>query len=329
MGAHQQHGHMSDLLIPARPSASLRSREPAGPATARRILLVAIVASAATLLVATGGLLVDQRVIAGAPAWLKPAKFGIAITAYLITLRWMIGYVRGRGRLLTVLAIVMSAVFAAETGWIDVQVLRNTTSHFNEATAGDAVAYYAAGGGISLVFVATIIVAVVLLRQRNWDRGIAAGVRWGLGICVLGMVEAISMTVNESGGDSSGGHTVGAADGGPGMFLTDWSLEHGDLRIAHFVGLHSLQALPVLAFLLARLTRLDEATRVRLLRIAGVGAGSLVLMLWWQAERAQALLRPDALTLTVAGGLALTCGMTVAAVLAYAGRRTDGVLQRR
>ena len=47
-------------------------------------------------------------------------------------------------------------------------------------------------------------------------------------------------------------HTVGATDGGEGLPVVNWSRKYGDLRVAHFVGIHSLQALPLFGYFIAR-----------------------------------------------------------------------------
>ena len=196
-------------------------------------------------------------------------------------------------------------------------MFRGTTSHYNEGTAFDAGVFYAMGGIVTLVLIATIAAGVLALRERGIDLGLAAGLRWGIAVCVLGMAAATTMIFNR-GTNETGGHTVGGPDGGAGMPITGWSLEHGDLRIGHFIGLHALQLLPLLAWGLLQFTRLDGRTRARLLHVAGAGYTAAVLFFVWQAARGQSVVAPDLLTVGVA--LALLGAVTVA---------TLGVLRTR
>jgi len=131
------------------------------------------------------------------------------------------------------------------------------------------------------------------------------------------------MTTRPQSPTIAGAHTVGAADGGPGLPVVGWSTVAGDLRIGHFIGLHALQALPILAMLLGRFAgRLDERTKVRLLVVAGSAYAGLTLLLTWQALRGQSVIRPDALTLGAATVLAVATAIAVATVLRR-GRRAD------
>ena len=84
------------------------------------------------LMVALTGLLVDPRVITGAPAWLKPMKFAISI--YCFTLLWMLTFVRGRPRLVGLVPWVTAVELFVEMALIAGAAAFGTTSHFNVST---------------------------------------------------------------------------------------------------------------------------------------------------------------------------------------------------
>src|SRR5918993_3129097 len=87
-----------------------------------------------TLAATTAGLLLDPRVIIGAPAWLKPAKFAISISIYCFTLLWMLTFVRGRPRLVGLVSWVTAVALFVEMALIAGAAAFGTTSHFNVAT---------------------------------------------------------------------------------------------------------------------------------------------------------------------------------------------------
>lgn len=49
-----------------------------------------------TFLATVVGIFVDHRVITGAPAWLKPAKFAISVSVYCFTFVWLLSFVENR-----------------------------------------------------------------------------------------------------------------------------------------------------------------------------------------------------------------------------------------
>jgi hypothetical protein len=289
--------------------------------------LVGLTAVMAVLaLVTAAGIFVDPRVVTGAPVWLKPFKFAISFSVYALTLAWMLSVLPRRSRLGEWAAVAIVGVAVIEQGIIVVQAARGTTSHYNETSSFNEALWQAMGTSILVLFVAHLLIGVAALVQRIPDRGNAYGIRLGLGLSLLGMLAAIPMVtpMQDPGIEGiAGAHSVGVPDGGPGLPVTGWSTTGGDLRIGHFVGLHALQALPLLAFFLAR-RGVGERTRARLLLVAGGAYGVLVLLLTWQALRAQPLLEPDGLTLIA--WVSLAAGTAAAAALVL---REEMVLRKK
>jgi hypothetical protein len=116
---------------------------------------------------------------------------------------------------------------------------------------------------------------------------------------------------------------VGVPDGGPGLPLVGCSTTGGDLRVGHFVGIHGLQVLPVVGWLLSRpstAARLRRGHRVALTWLVGLGYAGLMALVIWQALRGQPLIAPDAATLLALVGLLGAIALAAGALVLH-GRR--------
>jgi hypothetical protein len=270
----------------------------------------------ATLLGTLVGLIADPTVITGAPAWLKPAKFAISTSIYAFTFVWLLSFIHGHRRLVSAIANLSAAALFIEVAIIILQVVRGTTSHFNYSTPLDAALFEAMAGFIVLLWLMALLAAILLIRQKLPDRPFAWSLRIGLVVALVGMAVAFLMP-------PIGAHSVGVADGGPGLPLVGWSTVGGDLRVPHFVGLHALQVLPFLGWWLSRHRRLGQRARTAVVGIAGLGYLGFVLLLTWQALRGQSLIAPDALTLTAVGGLIGALLIAIAGTLLSSASRAD------
>ena len=156
---------------------------------------------------------------------------------------------------------------------------------------------------ISILLLAATV-AFALWKQRFADSAMGWALRLGMTISIVGalsaglMLRPTSAQLAEAAHGrplSIGAHTVGAPDGGAGLPGTGWSRAHGDLRIGHFIGLHALQFLPLLAAVLAgKGWPLEQ--RTRLILAASVSYSVMFLLLLWQALRGVSILNPDPAT---------------------------------
>jgi hypothetical protein len=281
------------------------------------------------------GILADPRIVTGAPAWLKPAKFAISISIYCFTLLWLLTFVRGRPRLVGLIAWVTAVALLIEMVLIAYAAALGTTSHFNVSTPVSTAVWTTMALSIVLVWAANLLTIVLLLVQRLPYPAFAWALRLGLIVSFVGMGLAFLMTsptpeqIQGAGIDGempiAGAHSVGVEDGGPGLPITNWSTTGGDWRVAHFFGLHALQALPLVGFLVASFGPgwLRSSHRVALVWLAGLVYLGLVLLLAWQALRGQPVVSPDALTLGALLALFAAAGAVASAVVLRA-RHTRG-----
>jgi hypothetical protein len=297
--------------------------------------LVVSAAALTVLAVLTGaGVLLDDRELVGAPIWLKPFKFSVSIAVYSVTIAWMLSLLDRRQRLGWWLGTITVAALTTEIVIIVAQAARGRQSHFNNQTPLDTLLYSVMGSTIAVAWVCTLILAVMLLIQRLPDRANALAVRFGLLVGLGGMMVGFLMTMPTAAqldlpeGEAPkiiGGHAVGVQDGGAGLPLVGWSTTGGDLRAGHFIGMHALQALPLLGFLLVIASRRRgrigarlrfDRVRARLLTVAGLAYAALTVLLTWQALRGQSIADPDAVTLTAAGTVLLATAAGTAWALA-------------
>jgi hypothetical protein len=278
------------------------------PLTAAGLLMLAVLA------VTIVGIAVDPRVITGAPAWLKPAKFAISTALYMLTLAWIFTLLPEWPRTRRFVGWMTAVVLVLEVVIIDLQAWRGTTSHFNVGTVLDGSLFAIMGLAIAVQTLTSVAVAVALWRQHFEDRALGWALRLGMVLTIVGastgglMTRPTSAQLDQARVTGrmalAGAHTVGAPDGGPGVPGTGWSLEHGDIRIPHFLGLHALQILPVLALGLRRQRWTDHA-RMRLVLVAAASHALLFAILLGQALRGQSLTQPDGLTLSLLAAWAI------------------------
>src|SRR4051794_28309800 len=89
-------------------------------------LTALVIGMMVTLIVFLFGLAVDPRVITGAPARLKPAKFALSIAIYGATLIWLLSFIPDRPRLVSIISWLVGLGVGIEMVLIVLQVMRGT-----------------------------------------------------------------------------------------------------------------------------------------------------------------------------------------------------------
>lgn len=213
------------------------------------VLMVFAAVLAAMMVPAFIAYLGETRTFNGINLWIKPLKFMSSAAIFLFTLALFMPFLdrADRGRKSVNVAVWIISIFLLlEILYITFRASRAEASHFNRESIGGIVLY--AWMGI------TILVATVLSGWIGWlilqgkDQIARPGLRYAIGLglvagTALGSLTAVYMS-------TQAGHWVGGvpSDAG-GSILFGWSRTGGDLRVAHFVGLHAMQGIPLIGWL--------------------------------------------------------------------------------
>ena len=196
------------------------------------------------ILFALVGVALDPRLVGGVNPWLKPIKFDLSIVVYLWTMAWILAelpadYARRIAR-------GMAATMILETLLIGMQAARGVKSHFNIDTGFDNAVFGLMGVVILYNYWLLIRVTLKFLKGAFLlPRAYILSIRLGLITLLLGNAFGVYMSMQK-------GHAVGVADGGAGLALLNWSTVAGDLRVAHFLGLHGIQLLLLVGWFVSR-----------------------------------------------------------------------------
>ncbi|MEM6749484.1 MAG: hypothetical protein AAF612_03345 [Planctomycetota bacterium] len=233
---------------PPKPMPGARARWKRMDRTLRIAGLALLALAPATMALA----LVDDRVLDGSPIWHKPLKFQVSVAIFLLTLACMTPLAGrrfrrsawGRG---AVWIAITTGVF--EVVWITMQAGLGARSHYNtDSTFGSAMYSVMGVAAVALSLTPVVTAIAIVTRRRTGPR--FAIIKWGL---VLGVLVSLVGTagVGIMLGGSPDHYPQTSETLGERLPLIGWSTTGGDLRIAHFVGMHAMQGLFVLALLLA------------------------------------------------------------------------------
>jgi hypothetical protein len=192
--------------------------------------------------------LLDGRQLQGVSVWLKPFKFQLSTGVYLLTLTlfmvWLpVAALRTKTARYVIWAAVVSGLF--EVGYITWQGSQGLASHYNLSSRFFANMYTLMGIGAVVLASASLMLSILIARSTSYALPPAITLSIVLG---LGLTFFIGTGFGGYLSAQRAGHWVGGvlSDSG-GLPLVKWSRSGGDLRVAHFFGIHAMHFIPAFA----------------------------------------------------------------------------------
>lgn len=175
-------------------------------------------------------------------AWIKPFKFSFSTFLYAWAMAWYCSYLPSTFNS-SYFNWTVIILLGFEIVYIAFQANRGQLSHFNLSTPLYGALYSMMAIAASLVTIYTAYVGVLFFTHQFPDlpKYYVWAIRLGIFIFVVFSFEGFVMGSRLT-------HTIGGPDGGQGIPILNWSYTYGDPRVAHFIGMHALQVIPLVSF---------------------------------------------------------------------------------
>lgn len=232
------------------------------------------------------GWMVDDRMLAGLNVWVKPMKFSISGGIYVLTSGFLVTLYPFSRRKKNMVNNIVSWTMALEICIVVFQAARGVSSHYNQSSLFDGILFGMMGMLIAII-VCTMVFFIIETIRLKLDT--PRPIQWGI---LLGW--AVVLYGSWVGGQMIGqmAHNVGVADGGEGLPWINWSTIAGDLRIAHFFGLHGIQIIPLFALGITKKWTATKMTKNSLVFLFGALYFSWIAFTFYQAKQGIPLVSP-------------------------------------
>ena len=217
----------------------------------------------------------DQRELLGVSVWNKPIKFFISVSIYFWTMGWLMEDLN-QPKKVSRISLFIFLLLAGELIIITFQAIRGELSHYNISSYFNSALFQLMG---IMIFLNSVVAAWVLFlftKVKNIPKGYLMGIQVGLIIFLIAGFEGFLMAGRL-------GHTIGASDGQEGIFFLGWAKAYGDLRVFHFLGMHSIQVLSLIGWYFFR----DQPRKIAVLGLIYFLLSSSTL---WMALEGKGLL---------------------------------------
>ncbi len=204
----------------------------------------------------------NSKEVLGLNSMIKPIKFCLSIWIYQWTMAYLLFYVNNQKRVKW-FAYLSVFVMTFELSVIIGQAFIGGLSHFNQTASLGGILYGLMGVLIVWVTAATLVLTIRFIFQKSYSipAPFALSIKIGLFLFVVFSFFGGYMSVLNT-------HNIGGKMGESGLPLLNWSTLYGDLRVAHFFGIHALQVIPLAGYFITEKIQEERKAKIYVWMIA-------------------------------------------------------------